>query len=347
MMKYISKELKDWAVHKIQTKYPDDVSLLIGHTHWNIEPDGNEVAFNFFIPETARGYTLAKTFIIDEIGYDLFPMSWERVEGLAELNEGLTTCLADGVILYARCEEDRQRFIHLQKKLQENLRNLDFIYKKGLEKINIAMELYKNMGFEESIGQVRKASGYIAGYLSQAVAAVNGTYFKRGPENQIAVLGEMKHIPEHFLILYQGIVEAKTLQKTKELCYQMIVVTRAFFSERTPQMDAKCREYNFEDLAAWYEEGVYTFRRIYYYCDKKDIFNSFAWGYNFQQEFDSIQKEFGLKAMDIMSVFDFENLDVFRKSTEEIEQYIASVIRSNGVAIREYSNLEEFLQVNA
>jgi hypothetical protein len=345
-MKYISKELVDWAVNKIQKEYINDVSLLIGHNHWNIAPDGNEVAFNFFIPETERGYTLSKTFIIDEIGYDLFPMSWERVEGLANLNEGLTTCLADGVILYARSEEDRQRFIHLQEKLKENLKNHEFTYKKGLEKINISMELYKNMVFEESLTQIRKASGYIAGYLSQAVAAINGTYFERGPENQITVLGKMKHIPEQFLSLYQGIVEAKNMQEIKDLCYKMIGVTRLFFSERAPKAELKLKEYNFEDLAAWYEEGVYTFRRIYYYCDKKDAFNSFAWGYNFQQEFDSIRRDFGLDAMDIMSVFDSENLDAFRKRTEEIQQYIASEIRRNGVTIREYSNIEEFLKVN-
>ncbi|MBL4934146.1 hypothetical protein JK636_00070 [Clostridium sp. YIM B02515] len=345
-MKYISKELIDWAVNKIDTEYKDDVSLLIGHKHWKIEPDGEEIAFNFFIPETEYGYRLAKTFIIEDIGYDLFPMSWERVEGLANLNESIVTCLADGFILYARSEEDRQRFIELQNKFNDNLKNNAFTYKKGLEKINVAMELYKNMIFEESLSLVRKASGYIAAYLSEAVAYVNEAYFKRGPENQIEVLSSMKNIPEKFLALYQGIIEAKNLKETKELCYEIIAVTREFFMERKPQTVTKTREYNFEDLAAWYEEGRYTFRRIYYYCDKKDVFNAFAWGYNFQQEFDSIKEEFGLKTMDLMGIFDYENLMGFRKCAEEIEEYIVSVIKSNEVKIREYSSLEEFLKVN-
>ncbi|ERI93322.1 hypothetical protein HMPREF1982_01746 [Clostridiales bacterium oral taxon 876 str. F0540] len=115
-MKYISKALIDWAVNKIETEYKDDVSLLIGHKHWKIEPDGEEIAFNFFIPETEHCYRVAKTFIIEDIGYDLFPMSWERVEGLTNLNESIITCLADGIILYARSEKDRQRFIELQEK---------------------------------------------------------------------------------------------------------------------------------------------------------------------------------------------------------------------------------------
>jgi hypothetical protein len=345
-MRYISKELIEWAVNKIQTEYKEDVSLLIGHRHWKVGPDGDEVAFNFFIPETQRGYTLAKTFIIDEIGYDLFPMSWERVEGLANLNESITTCLADGVILYARSEEDRLKFINLQKQLQENLKNPDFTYKKGVEKISIAMDLYKNMIFEESLSQLRKASGYIAGYLSQAVACINGTYFNRGPENQIEILKAMKHIPEKLPELYERIVAAKTLQEIKDLCFEMIETTRAFFMDRTPKIDTKFREYNFQDLAAWYEEGRYTFRRIYHYCEVKDVFNSFAWGCNFQQEFDSIQGEFGLKTMDLMGAFNADNLEAFSRRAEEIEQYIISVIRSNGIVIREYSNLEEFLKAN-
>ncbi|MBC7958600.1 MAG: hypothetical protein H7X94_01925, partial [Vallitaleaceae bacterium] len=293
-MNYISKELIDWSVNKIRKEYPDDVSLLIGHKHWKIEPDGNEVAFNFFIPSTERGYSLSKTFIIDGIGYDLFPMSWERVEGIANLNEGLTTCLADGVILHAHSVEEQERFEMLQKRLFDNLSNPEFTYKKGLEKIATSMELYKNMLFEESFSHVRKASGYIAGYLSQAIATVNGTYFRRGPENQIAILSEMKHLPEQFLSLYQSIVTAKTLQETKELCYQMINVTRDFFAEWSSRTESETKEFHFEDLAGWYEEGTYTFRRIYHYCDQKDVFNCFAWGYNFQQEFDSIKEEFGL-----------------------------------------------------
>lgn len=54
------------------------------------------------------------------------------------------------------------------------------------------------------------------------------------------------------------------------------------------------------------------FRRIYYYCDQKDVFNSFSWGCLFQQEFDSIQEDFGLAAMDLMGVFDHGNLSAFR-----------------------------------
>jgi len=60
-MKYISKELNAWAIDKIGKEFPDDVALLIGHEHWKIAPDGDEISFNYFIPSTDRGYNLSQT----------------------------------------------------------------------------------------------------------------------------------------------------------------------------------------------------------------------------------------------------------------------------------------------
>ena len=138
-MKNIDKDLIDWAIKKIENEYKDDVSLLLGRKGaCKVPSDGEEMAFDFFIPATDRGYGLARTFIIDDMGYDLFPMSWERIEGLAALNEGIIFCLADSEILYARNEADRERFEILRKTLYNNLKNKEYAYKKSLEKINFA-----------------------------------------------------------------------------------------------------------------------------------------------------------------------------------------------------------------
>lgn len=346
-MKDLSKELIDWAVKTIEKNFKEDVSLLVGHEHWKIPSDGDGIWFNYFIPSTDRGYQLSKTFIIDDIGYDLFPMSWERVENLANLNESITTCLGEGVILYAKSDEDRKKFIQLQEKLKNNLLNKDYVFSKGLEKLNTAMELYKNMMFDDNIKNVRKASGYIANYLSQAVAMINGAYFERGPEDQISAMKGYNELPNDFTETYESIVTSKTNDEIKSSCHMMIKNTRDFFEERSIK-DEKVHEINsnLEDLAAWYEEGLYTFRRIEYYTSIKDVANSFAWGYNFQQEFDSIEEEFGLEEMDLMTSFDPDNLEPFRIKSKEIMEYIASVIEEGKVALRKYDTLEEFLKIH-
>ncbi|MBC8060549.1 MAG: hypothetical protein H7Y18_07775 [Clostridiaceae bacterium] len=346
-MKYLSKELNDWAIDKIKKEYPKDICLLIGHEHWKIAPDGEDIAFNFFIPATDRGYQLSQTFIIDGIGYDLFPMSWERVEGIANLNESLATCLGDGVILYARKEEDKEHFLKLQKQLKNNLNNSELTYRKGLEKINMAMELLQNMLYEKSLSGIRKASGYIVAYLAEAVATVNGTYFQSGPENQITVLSKMTDLPDGFISMYQNIVMAKGIEETKELCYKMVGTTREFFNQRKVEKETKIREYNYEELAGWYQEGSYWFRRIYYYCDQKDSVNCFAWGCSMQREVDWAREEFGLETVNLMDVFDPADLRIFHKRAEELENYIVSEIEKNGVKIRKFQNLDEFLKQNS
>jgi len=126
----------------------------------------------------------------------------------------------------------------------------------------------------------------------------------------------------------------------------MLATTRDFFSVRKLDKETKVKDYNFEDLADWYEEGTYTFHRIYYYCDLKDAANCFAWGYNFQREFDYVTEQFGLEPMELMNIFDPKDLSVFRKRGEEIEKYIVSEIIKHHVKIQKFGNLNEFMKIN-
>ena len=75
---------------------------------------------NFDISEVEEANRLAKTFIIDGVGYDLFPMSWERLDRIVNLDEDNASCVDDAEILYYRKEEDKKHFLELQTKLQAN-----------------------------------------------------------------------------------------------------------------------------------------------------------------------------------------------------------------------------------
>lgn len=345
-MAFYKQELTDWAIDKIKKEYSDDIALLIGHSHWNIPIDGDEVSFNFFIPATDRGYELAKTFIIDEIGYDLFPMSWERVEGLSMVNESLTTCLADGVILYAKDDEVREQFEDLRKTLMASLSDGGFCYQKCLDKLTVVMELYKNMMFETEIGKVRKACGYIMDFIGQGIATLNGTYLKSGPENLIKSVINLEKYPSGFEKLCDALIFADSLDDLKAASHELILAFRAFVETEKPSVEKAETKDKLHELTGWYEEGRYTFRRIYYYCDQNDVSNTFAWVYNFQQEFDYLETELGLDSMDMTGVFDATDLQGFKMKVKEIEDYIRGVINEHGLKLDEYDTLEAFLNNN-
>lgn len=104
------------------------------------------------------------------MSYDLFAMSWERVEGLAQCNESLTALLADGEILYARTKEEAKRFLKLQETLKNNLQNQNFVFNKALEKVGAAKTLFEKLILEDSLSYVCKKTGGILNYLTEALA---------------------------------------------------------------------------------------------------------------------------------------------------------------------------------
>lgn len=344
-MKKIDKELVEWAINKIETEFKGEISLLLGRKGaCKVPEDGEDMAFDFFIPASDHGYSLATTFIIDDMGYDLFPMSWKRVEGLAALNEGITFCLADSEILYARTDADRERFELLRKTLFNNLKDKDFIYMKSLEKINSAMDIYKTMLFEKSIGTVRKAAGGIIEYLSQALATINGTYINRdyGYSERMEQIKALPKVPESFLKHYEEILMAKESEIIAKAVHNLIEETREFFQQFTSVR--KSRGYNYDYLAGWYEEARYTFRRINYAGKNNKFVECYSLGCYLQVEFDILTEEAGLDKMDLLGVYDAQDLSAFKKRAEDIENYILSEIKKHGISLKKYDNLEEFLR---
>ncbi|WP_055665983.1 hypothetical protein [Desnuesiella massiliensis] len=346
-MKTKNEKLLNWAIDKILKEYKEDVCLLIGTGQFKLEQDKDVASFDYFIPANEKAHNLAKTFIVEGIGYDLYPRSWERIEKMANLDDYNTTCLGYAQILYYRNEEDKNRFLAMQAKLQANLKNPEFMFKKALEKLNIAMEIYQTMMFEDRLGKVRMASGFIADYLSVAVAFVNQTYFKYSQINQISELSVMKEIPQNFMQYYTAIIHADSVDELKNLCHVMILSTRKFMSNRKPKNENKIYNEDFHDLADWYQELCYTWRRIYYWCDQRDAEKTFVWSCYLQRELDIVKEEFGLKEMDLCGKYSSENLLDFRKRAEELEKYIIDEIHNHGVAIDEYNSIEEFMAKNS
>jgi hypothetical protein len=346
-VKKVNEKLLNWTVDKIEKEYKEDVCLLIGNGQFKLTQDADGPSVDYFVPANEKAYQIAKTFIIDGIGYDLYPRSWERVESMANLDDYNPTCLGHAEILYYRSEEDKNRFLAMQAKLQENLKKPEFMFKKALEKLDVAMEIYQTMMFEDRMGKVRMAAGFIADYLSVAVAFVNQTYFKYSQINQMAELSAMQEIPKNFIQYYTAIIHADSVNELKNLCYVMILSTRKFMSNRKPKDENVVYNEEFQNLADWYQELCYTWRRVYFYCHRRDAEKAFVWTCMLQRELDIVKEEFGLKEMDLCGKYSAENLMELRQCAEELEKYIVEEIHNHGVELNEYNSVEDFLAKNS
>lgn len=346
-MKPTQKELTDWAIAQIETKYKDDVALLIAIEGHSLDNDCHGLCFDYFVPATDRGNQLSKTFILDGVGHDLYPRSWKRIEAMANFEDEFTFGLGEAKILYARSEEDKNRFIAMQEKQRAHLADKEFMYKKALEKLEVAMDLYRTMTFEERLYNVRMAAGFIGYYLSVAIACINGVYFKQRLDLEATEVAQFEKVPEGFVRIAEAIVYAETQKQLKDLSYELITLVRKFLTDEKPEREVSTKEPVYEDLAGWYEEGSLTWRRIYYHCDTNQVLRVFRDAINLQNELNYIKDEFVLKEMDLLGCFDPKDLKSFKENAHIIEAYIISVIEANGVTINRYATLEEFLEKNS
>lgn len=347
-MKNIDKELTEWAVNKIQKEYKEDVALLIGQVGGcKIPTDEQNMIFDFFVPATERGNQLARTFIIEDMGYDLYPISWERLEGIADMKEPrMIFAFAKGEVIYAKSEKEKARFEKLKKEMLLKLQDKTFYFPQSLEFLATAQEIFETMLFEESLCKIRKAAGGVCSYLMNAIAMVNGTYLENGYMNFTNELHRMKEVPTEFEAIFKEMLAENKVDGIREKVYALIRITRSFLMERKPAEKKEIIEPNYEDLAMWYQEARYTFRRISYYTGVQNAEESYLLGCYLQIEFDAIREDFDLKEMDLMSSFDGKDLRAFAKKAEEIESYLVKTLEGSKVHQNKYSSLEEFLTDN-
>jgi predicted nucleotidyltransferase len=167
-------------LEKIETSYAEDVSLLVCYgSYVTGEYAGMSDIDFFFVPGTNRGYALEHQFILNGIGYDLWPVSWERLKGLSTLEQQPASMLMDGEVLYAASEDDLRRLEQLKINLTENLKNDAVVRKmsaKYIEKAKaVLFDLQNHAGEAFFVDAIQSVESLLV-----AIAILNGTYVKKG-----------------------------------------------------------------------------------------------------------------------------------------------------------------------
>ncbi len=353
--------LTQWAINKIKAEYKDDIALLIAVTGHATDGDSHGEVFDYFIPETERGYQLSRTFLLDGIGHDLYPRSWERMEKSITLDE-MTIVLANGNILYANHEESADRFLAMQKQLTENLNNPEFVYRKALERMDAAMDLYRNLLFEEKSYRARSQAAYIHLYLSQAVAYLNHTYtdsaifsekqaYDSSCQSRMYHCPELVSVPDSFFTYCRRLLTAETPKEIRETIDTLLIVTRKFILGKKPGQNVHCREPenqavkdgkpDYRGLADWYQELSLTFRRIRFFCKENMPEEAYEDACNLQSELIAIGEEFLIEEFNLLDSFSPGSLGYLSLRSQKIEQAIRKILADHQVCLAEYQSLDE------
>ena len=356
--------LTKWVIDKIEKDYKDDVALLIGIKGHSTDGDEHGEIFDYFVPATERANELTETFIIDGVGHDLYPRSWERLENSVNLND-MPIVLDNATILYSRSEEDANRFEECRNRLRANLHNDTFVYGKALECMDKALEIYRSMIFEEKLYRVRSEADCIHEWLSRALAYLNHTYtesaiysesqaYNKDEKSRIYSCPEMKNVPEDFFTNAQKLLESDDVEVLQKTVFALLKSTRSFILEHKPEVspagdstDGSSKKdeskVDYQGLADWYQELSLTWRRLRYFCQNKMIEKAYTDACYLQEEFLYIAQEYKVQEFNLLDSFDKNNLSLLAERANKLEITIQGILTEHGVKINSYTSVEDFL----
>jgi predicted nucleotidyltransferase len=103
-------------INHIKSRCPNDIAIAAyyGSYAQGTATKRSDLDF-FFIPATPEGFRVSLQFVVGDISFDFWPISWERAQRMASFDEPTTTIIADCKLLYVRSEEDRDRFMKLRE----------------------------------------------------------------------------------------------------------------------------------------------------------------------------------------------------------------------------------------
>lgn len=349
----VNDKLIHWIAARVKNDYTEDIALILLYgSYVNGTANTKSDVDCYFIPRTERGYQFAMDFIIQDVGYDIFPMSWERVEGIANLKEALIPCVGDVKVLYCHCEDELEKFKCLQKRLRDNLNNPDYTKRIARERFERACKLYLKLRDCSGLMETRLFAGNIMMTLADGVAIYNQDYFHFGLKKQYEDLQKFRNIPAHFMEEYEKVIQS---EKTEEIKMHSRNLIKAFadFMEVEYAEDGQSQEEeapaeavnpntDFYFLARLYEEISSTFNKIYVCAETGNFVLAFLSAVCLQNEFREIAKEQGIVCCDILGSYSYKDLGKLAETTRKVEQDFVKVITDGGEKINRFADFEEF-----
>lgn len=347
--KEINDRLVRWIVNKVKTEYADDISLvLIYGSYVNGTANSKSDVDCYYIPKSEHGYQLAVDFIIEGVGYDIFPISWERVEEIADLRECLSPLVGDAKIIYYNSVSDVERFQAMQKRLQRNLLNDEYVKEIATRRCQEAGKFCAMLRQSHYASEARKLAGGIIMTLADAVAVYHHDYYHFGLKKQFDDLqSRIPDVPANIINGYLKVVEAVAIDDVKKYAMKLfedvcgyLDVTYAV-QEIPENKSAKVNEINASWLASLYEEISSTFNKIYVCCETGNYILAFLSAVCLQSELDDV-KEAGCPGYDLLGGFHYKELSQFSETARRIENDFVQLIIDNGGHIKRYDSFEQF-----
>ncbi len=329
-------------VEKIEASYSQDISLLICYgSYVTGEYSGLSDIDFFFVPSTNRGYELSHQFILDNIGYDLWPVSWDRLESVSNLADQPASILMDGEVLFASSDDDLQRLQDLKHRFTRNLSDAAVTRQAIVKYLEQAKARYFNLQDRASKTFFVDAVTIVETLLI-AVACLNGAYVKKGLKRLENELERLPMVPAGFLENYGQLISTRDRAKIQHIVSELICETDKLYQSKFDR--DRDNAVPAADLPGFYEEFKSTYNKLRLACLERDHASAYYAGFMIDRETQSFLVRYtGPDAFpDIIEAVLGTDLATVHAAGLEHEQRLTQLLDRHGIAINAYQDGRDF-----
>ncbi|BBH24411.1 hypothetical protein Back11_57560 [Paenibacillus baekrokdamisoli] len=351
-------------VNHIRTNYPDDIALIgyYGSQAQGTATKRSDLDF-FFIPATSKGYHASIQFVLNDISFDFWPISWERAERMAAFEDSFTTIIADCKILYVRSDDDQTRFLKLRDTITEMPQHGLKLMERAEAKLRDAyVHLYKMSRSDnpENITFYRNEAHEVLTNVLDSLALLNRTYFTKGWGKNSEQIMSFPLKPSRLEELLETIMYAQLSKEIREACEQLAQDTLDLLLQ---QKETYSTGPSYPDrMKGFYEEIKGTLDKILTACETNDYHSAFFVSIGVQDltarflyytekghwpnsldpslDYQSCYNRTGLP--NLAALLDPNNLAPLQEAVERLDHLLENHLRRQGVDINRFENMTQF-----
>lgn len=275
-------------VDRVRKLYPQDVAVIACYGSY---VQGRATVTSdvdiFFIPRTPRGWEASLQFVLEGVGFDFWPVSWERADRMAGFDDALSTLIMDSRVLYVCTPEDRQRFEALRSRaasMEDPAQRAVMLQKASRRLLNCSGDCSAlNLpGVRANLTATRLVAGKVMTGVLESLALLNQTHYTRGPGQSMDEVHHLTLKPDGLEEALHGIVTAPDTEVITGLCSQLVSEVRALVI--TAETAAAPVQVWRDALGGFVEELTGMINKLIYACDAADLDTAFFAALSLQYE---------------------------------------------------------------
>lgn len=370
MGKFNVFDVSSTLIERIRRHHAEDVAIAAYYGSYldGTATDRSDLDF-FFIPASPEGWNAGLSFILHDIGFDFWPLSWERAERMATLADGKAGILADCRLLYVRSDADLERFNDLKRQIKDRRSfegEEEFIRLAETKMQSIYPVLYelRRAGTGRPLTYYRMQAYEIMMPIFEAIALLNRTYLRKGWGRNLPQLYNMPIRPQDLQADVDTLLRSADVNETIAACERLADSLRGLIARRRSEVQPlQTEEPDYPKRAAgFYEEFKGMLDKVQSACERKDYEVAFfsaaqadAELYRFlvfcetgHRKHGSEAAEEGKKIADsaklpaLVPLIDPANLIPLQSASHWLAITLERYLRGKGVEIRRFTSLSDF-----